>query len=554
MRFSWIYDRLMIAVAFVLVLSFHGGAIAFGADSDGAGASGSTYITNGGVGEGYVPKPHKQRAYPKYSDSYEGEEQPANTAVTPAPEKGSNAVYTNGGGVGEGYVPHKYKKRTYPKYSDSYEKNKKAGKSSVVFTTSEGKKVKAVPGTIAPGWQHSSGDDHSLDFLKGFFHKILPPSKKGVAEKRAAEEVGDSAVGKAEKKPAPAAAVKAAPATVKATTGIDKATRGAAVLNGTIAPGWQPSGNHELKRFFHKINPWGHKKDKGLTSGEVQEESTTLPTGAGTIAVSPTAEDKGVNAAPERPLSRRRSGRSFQTPAAVSEEVKTPEAAPPAVQDEQYLEDEDEFDDIVDGEAAAVADPIEVFNRVIFKFNDKLYFWFFRPVALGYSHVVPEPGRVAVRRFFDNVFMPVRFANNLFQLKFKNAGIELERFAINTTVGVAGFMDPARKYWNLEMHEEDFGQTLGFYGVGPGVYINLPVYGPSNIRDTIGMVADIFLSPTAYILPNDREIVIGINAFDKLNRVSLDIGLYEDIKRDALDPYIFIRNAYQQHRESVIKE
>jgi phospholipid-binding lipoprotein MlaA len=262
--------------------------------------------------------------------------------------------------------------------------------------------------------------------------------------------------------------------------------------------------------------------------------------------------------APEKPISERRARRSFQTPAKGTStgvpETKTAEAASGAMEDDQYLNSDDEFADIHDGEDQAVADPIEGFNRVMFKFNDKLYFWFFRPVALGYSRVVPEPGRVAVRRFFDNVFMPVRFANNLFQLKLKNAGIELERFAINTTIGVAGFMDPAKKYWNLEMHEEDFGQTLGFYGVGPGVYINLPVYGPSNVRDTIGMVADIFLSPMAYILPNDRGIVVGISAFDKLNRVSLDIGLYEDIKRDALDPYIFIRNAYQQHRESLIKE
>lgn len=226
-----------------------------------------------------------------------------------------------------------------------------------------------------------------------------------------------------------------------------------------------------------------------------------------------------------------------------------------SISDDEFLDEEEEDLAGLNGEEAApVADPLEGFNRLIFKINDKLYFWFLRPVALGYSHVVPEPGRVAVRRFFANAYTPVRFANNVLQFKFKNAAEEVARFVINTTLGVAGFMDPAKKWWNMEMHEEDFGQTLGFYGFGPGLYLNLPVFGPSNIRDTIGMVADIFASPTAYILPNDREIVVGINAYQKVNEASLNIGLYEGIKRDALDPYIFIRNAYQQHRVSEIKK
>ncbi len=222
-----------------------------------------------------------------------------------------------------------------------------------------------------------------------------------------------------------------------------------------------------------------------------------------------------------------------------------------AASDEDFLELDDEFDD---EDVAAVADPLEGFNRAMFLVNDKLYFYVLRPAALGYSKVMPEPGRVAVRRFFDNIFMPIRFANNVLQFKFKYAGIELERFVINSTVGVAGFMDPAKSRWNLEPHEEDFGQTLGYYGFGPGMYINLPFFGPSNVRDVLGMVADIFTNPMSYILPHDREIVIGIDLYRRVNEASLDIGLYEDIKRDALDPYIFIRNAYHQHRESLIKE
>jgi len=230
-------------------------------------------------------------------------------------------------------------------------------------------------------------------------------------------------------------------------------------------------------------------------------------------------------------------------------------SADDAAEDDDFLDEEDEDLGGLNGEEApAVADPLEGFNRLMFKVNDKLYFWILRPAALGYSRIMPEPGRVAVKRFFANVFTPVRLANNILQFKFKYAAVEVARFVINTTVGVAGFMDPAKSRWNLAMHEEDFGQTLGFYGMGPGIYLNLPVFGPSNIRDTIGMVADIFLSPTAYILPNDREIVVGIDAYKRVNEASLNIGLYEGIKRDALDPYIFIRNAYQQHRVSEIKK
>jgi len=541
MRFARIYDRFSIVMVFVLALSFYGGAIALAGEADTSQGSTTTYTTNGGLGEGYVPGPHKQRTYPKYSDSYGDEEEPAKAAVKSTTVEGSTVIYTTGGGLGEGYVPHKHKKRTYPKYSEPSEENKKPVKSTVIFTTSEGKKVKAAPGSIAPGWQPSS-EDHSLDFLKNFFHKILPPSKEGVAEKRAGE-VGDSVIGEEEKG--------RAPATVITTTGGGKAE--GAVLNGGIAPGWQPSGDHPVKNFFKRIWPGGEK----ATEGKVKKDTAVTSPAAPAAATAPKISG-GTAVTPDKSLSERRSGRSYKTPAAGaaldSEDVKVPDEAPVAVEDDEYLDSDDEFADIYEEEGQAVADPIEGFNRAMFVVNDKLYFWFFRPVALGYSRVVPEPGRVAVRRFFDNVFTPVRFANNLFQLKFKNAGIEIERFVINTTIGVAGFMDPARSHWNLEMHDEDFGQTLGYYGMGPGLYINLPVFGPSNVRDTIGMVADIFLSPTAYIPPNDREIVVGINAFERLNEVSLDIGLYEDIKRDALDPYIFIRNAYQQHRESLIKE
>lgn len=221
---------------------------------------------------------------------------------------------------------------------------------------------------------------------------------------------------------------------------------------------------------------------------------------------------------------------------------------PPAEEPgEGFLEEE------LEEEMITVYDPLEPFNRAMFYFNDKLYFYALKPAARGYSFVVPQAGRVAVRRFFYNITTPVRFVNALLQFKMKAAGIELSRFAINSTIGLAGFMDPARDRWRLFRQNEDFGQTLGFYGAGPGVYITWPVLGPSNIRDTLGFVGDYFLDPVNY-LPAYSLAKTGIHAYERVNTTSLEIGVYEDIKRDALDPYIFIRSAYEQHRRSRIKE
>jgi phospholipid-binding lipoprotein MlaA len=225
-------------------------------------------------------------------------------------------------------------------------------------------------------------------------------------------------------------------------------------------------------------------------------------------------------------------------------------------QDEEldYLEEDLLFLEEEEAEVIAIYDPIEPFNRAMFHVNDRLYFWALKPAAQGYNFLVPEKARIGVRRFFANVAFPVRFVNALLQFKFKAAGLEITRFTINTTIGLAGIMDPARDRWKLLRHEEDLGQTLGFYGAGPGLYINWPVFGPSSLRDTLGMVGDIFLDPTHYLFPHNRWGAVGVSAYRRVNETSLDIGDYEDIKRDALEPYIFIRNAYHQHRESKIKE
>lgn len=217
------------------------------------------------------------------------------------------------------------------------------------------------------------------------------------------------------------------------------------------------------------------------------------------------------------------------------------------------ISDQDNSFDEVPQETS-IYDPIEPFNRVMFQFNDKLYFVVLKPVARGYSFLVPVKVRVGVRRFFSNITIPIRLVNSLLQFKLKSAGIELSRFAINTTIGLAGFMDPARERWKFFKHEEDLGQTIGFFGAGPGLYIVWPVFGPSSMRDTIGMVGDFFLNPTSYISPDDQGIVVLVRGYEAVNETSLNVGIYEDLKKEAFDPYISIRDAYHQYREGLVRE
>jgi phospholipid-binding lipoprotein MlaA len=201
----------------------------------------------------------------------------------------------------------------------------------------------------------------------------------------------------------------------------------------------------------------------------------------------------------------------------------------------------------------AIADPLEPLNRVFFHFNDKLYFWFLKPAASAYSKVLPEGMRVSVRRFFSNLTTPIRFANCLLQGKVRGAAIELSRLVINTTLGVAGLFDPAKDSYHLSRQEEDFGQTLGVYRIGAGVYINWPVFGPSSVRDTAGFVGDLFLDPVTYLLPLVPER-LAADGGERINETSLTLGDYEDLKEAALDPYVALRNAYHQHRQSAIEQ
>ena len=207
--------------------------------------------------------------------------------------------------------------------------------------------------------------------------------------------------------------------------------------------------------------------------------------------------------------------------------------------------------------AETISDPIEPVNRAFFHFNDKLYFWVLKPVATGYKAVIPEDGRLGVRNFFSNLTTPVRLVNCLLQANPKCAGTETLRFVLNTTIGVAGFFDPAKKRFKLEKQDRDFGQTLGIWGMGPVFYLDLPVLGPSSLRDSLGFAVDASLNPQTYLA---FYFVIYSYAntggwiLDKINEASLTLGEYESLKKAALDPYIAVREAYSQYRQNKIKK
>jgi phospholipid-binding lipoprotein MlaA len=204
-------------------------------------------------------------------------------------------------------------------------------------------------------------------------------------------------------------------------------------------------------------------------------------------------------------------------------------------------------------EGKEIADPLQPWNRAMYTFNDRFYFWLLKPVSQGYGKVVPEWGRVRVRNFFHNITMPVRFVNCVLQLKFHSAAKEVGRFVVNSTGGIGGLFDVLKDNPNAQGSNEDLGQTFGSYGIGSGFYIVWPILGPSSLRDTVGLVGDGFLNPENYVTPYWWNAV-GVQAYETVNYTSLHIGDYEDLKESALDPYISLRNAYYQHRESEIKK
>ena len=214
-------------------------------------------------------------------------------------------------------------------------------------------------------------------------------------------------------------------------------------------------------------------------------------------------------------------------------------------------------DDLAFGEERDIglaSDPLEPVNRGFFYFNDKLYFWVVKPASQGYAYLIAEDVRMCVRSFFKNLLAPVRIVNNLLQGKIANSGVETARFVINSTLGIAGLADPAKNEFGLSPKEEDLGQTMGVYGVGEGIYFCWPFFGPSNVRDTIGLAGDFFLTPVSYLAMSDSGAGMAVEAGREVNNTSLVLGDYEDFKESAIDPYVALRDAYRQYRHKKIHD
>ena len=227
---------------------------------------------------------------------------------------------------------------------------------------------------------------------------------------------------------------------------------------------------------------------------------------------------------------------------------------------EEAFEDDAFGDEFSDNKERELFDPLSGYNRVMTSFNDTLYVYVLDPVLLKGYNYIPEPVRVSVNNFFDNLYFPVSVTNNILQLKFKNTGTESLRFVINSTLGVLGLFDPALSWFGLEEHQEDFGQTLGYYGVGGGFHIVLPFFGPTNLRDLTGDFIDFYVNPIYYVdirkynlLQNSYQSW-GVITYKKFNKISLYTKEYENVRQDALDLYPFMRDLYEQNRQKQIEE
>jgi phospholipid-binding lipoprotein MlaA len=193
-------------------------------------------------------------------------------------------------------------------------------------------------------------------------------------------------------------------------------------------------------------------------------------------------------------------------------------------------------------------DHMERFNRTVFKFNTALDHAILRPVARGYVKVTPRPVRTSVSNFLGNLKYTKTIGNDLFQGQFHDFGSDIGRLVVNTTVGVGGLFDPATRI-GLEKHDRDFGQTLGKWGVPTGTFLMLPILGPSDLRDGLGLVPDRFLTPENYI--NNSTVQLSLTAASAVDGRA-NLLPYDKALDTAYDPYAFVRNVWFQRRDNKV--
>jgi len=203
---------------------------------------------------------------------------------------------------------------------------------------------------------------------------------------------------------------------------------------------------------------------------------------------------------------------------------------------------------VLPAEASQEADPWEGFNRVMFTFNDTLDRYLLKPVAIGYDKVMPNPLQAGVSNFFNNLGEVKTITNDLLQAKFGQAGLDSTRLLVNTTVGLGGFIDIGSRI-GLEQNDEDFGQTLGYWGIGSGPYLVLPLLGSSTVRDAVGRYPDYLVHPTN-LVEHDRTRY----SLDALYVIDVRASLLEVEKLVAADRYTFFREAYLQRRQFQVQD
>lgn len=199
-------------------------------------------------------------------------------------------------------------------------------------------------------------------------------------------------------------------------------------------------------------------------------------------------------------------------------------------------------------------DPIEPTNRVIYAINDGVDVVVLRPIALLYRSVVPDPVQKGARNALNNLSSPVTLANDMMQGKPKRAGDTLMRFLINSTIGVGGIFDVADG-WGWPDHDNDFGTTLALWGMSPGPYLYLPLFGPSNPRDTVGLAGNMALDPLTWIggaaISDAKWARTSLSAVDTRSTLIDDL---DKLKAQALDPYASIRSLSRQFRAKSIED
>ena len=198
-------------------------------------------------------------------------------------------------------------------------------------------------------------------------------------------------------------------------------------------------------------------------------------------------------------------------------------------------------------------DPWEGFNEKMFDFNREILDRFLlKPIATGWDFLLPDLVQRGFRNMFDNIDVVRRVVNNALQLKFAGAGIELVRFTVNSTVGLAGFFDIAKDGFGIEQKDEDTGQTFGVWGMGPGPYLVLPFLPPATVRDGVGYLLDGAMFPPSYFIPWWGTLAGTFT--ETVNERSLNLDRFERVAETTVDLYGAVRNAYLQRRAAAIKQ